>query len=230
MEILSISALMYKEEPMTKNLLISKVFLWMSLGLFISFVTGLIVSLNENMLLSLIDPLFYWIVPLSQIILVVILTAFIEKMKPITAEFWFLLYSFTSGLTISSLFLIFNVSTMIYAFLTSAIVFALFAAIGSSTKMNLSKHESILSMGLLALVICFIVGFSFANSTFELIMNFVTVILFIGFTAHDMQKILKLRNSKLPKDNLAIYGALELYLDFVNIFLSMVHLMDLDQN
>ncbi len=230
MEILSISALMYKEEPMTKNLLISKVFLWMSLGLFISFVTGLIVSLNENMLLSLIDPLFYWIVPLSQIILVVILTAFIEKMKPITAKFWFLLYSFTSGLTISSLFVIFNVSTMIYAFLTSAIVFALFAAIGSSTKMNLSKHESILSMGLLALVICFIVGFSFANSTFELIMNFVTVILFIGFTAHDMQKILKLRNSKLPKDNLAIYGALELYLDFVNIFLSMVHLMDLDQN
>ncbi len=202
--------------------LIPKIFIWMTLGLLMTFLTGYGVSLSENMLISIFENNFYLFFIIAEIVLVILLSARLMKMKPTTAKICFLLYSFTSGLTFSSIFVAYELTSIIYIFLITAIVFAIFAAIGYFSKIDLTKMSSFLLMGLFAIIICSIINIFVANSSFESIVSIIAILIFIGFTAYDMQKLVRLQDANLPEENLAIYGALELYLDYINIFLNLL--------
>lgn len=156
------------------NRLLSKTFLWMFLGLFVTFITGYIVSINENMLLSIFGGPIFWIIIILEFALVIFFSARVHKMKPMTAKICFLLYSFVSGLTFSSIFVGFELGSVMYVFLISAVIFAIFGAIGYFTNANLNKISTFLLMGLLALVICCIVNLFVGNSTFDLIISIIT--------------------------------------------------------
>ena len=146
-------------------------------------------------------------------------------MQPTTAKISFLLYSFVSGLTFSSIFVTYQLSSIMYVFLIAAVVFGIFALIGAYTKKDLSKLGTYLAMGLFGVILITIFNLFIGSSTTVLILSIVSILIFIGYTAYDVQKILRLYdNSILPEDNLAIYGALELYLDFINIFLDLLQL------
>ena len=130
------------------NRLLSKTFLWMFLGLFVTFITGYIVSINENMLLSIFGGPIFWIIIILEFALVIFFSARVHKMKPMTAKICFLLYSFVSGLTFSSIFVGFELGSVMYVFLISAVIFAIFGAIGYFTNVNLNKLGTFLLMGL----------------------------------------------------------------------------------
>lgn len=204
------------------NQLLSKTFLWMFAGLLVTFLTGYVVSINENMLLTVFNGPVFWLIIILEFALVIFFSARVHKMKPVTAKICFLLYSFVSGLTFSSVFILFELSSVMYVFLIAGVVFAIFGAIGYFTNIDLNRIGTYLLMALLALIICCIVNMFLGSTTFDLIISIVALLIFFGFTAYDIQKMKILSNMGMDNEVVAINGAFELYLDFINIFLHLL--------
>ncbi len=209
---------------MESNKLLSKSFLWMCIGLLVTFVTGFGVASNERMLENIFEGSGFWIFIILEFILVIVLSLRIMKMSPTSAKICFILYSFVSGLTFSSIFVAYSLSSVMYVFLLSSAIFGIMAFIGYKTNTDLSKIGFYLMMGLIAVILVSIINVFVGNGTLEIILCIVCILLFLGITAYDVQKIKALEGSGLPEDNLAIYGALQLYLDFINIFLDLLRL------
>lgn len=209
---------------MGDNKLLSKSFLWMCIGLLVTFVTGFGVSMNERMLENIFGGSGFWILVVLEFVLVIVLSARVMKMNPTTAKICFILYSFVSGLTFSSIFVVYELTSIMMIFLVSAIIFGIMAFVGYTTKVDLSRVGFYLLMALLGVILVSIINIFLGNGTLEIIICIICLLLFIGITAYDVQKIRALESTGLPEDNLAIYGALELYLDFINIFLQILEL------
>lgn len=209
---------------MNFNNIMRKVFLWMTLGLLLTFGTAYYVSTNENIIHSVISTGMYYVLIVVELILVIVLSARIGKMSPQTARILFLLYSFVTGLTFSTIFVAFHISSIISIFLITAIVFGILGLIGYTTKVDLSKMGVYLFVGLIGVVICSIINIFLGNSTFEIIISCVSLVVFLGFTAYDVQSIKNLSYEYGDTDSVAIIGALKLYLDFINIFLDLITL------
>lgn len=206
-----------------ENKFLSKVFLWMFIGLLVTFATGYTVSVNENMLYNIFSGGTYFLIVLVELVLVIVLSARITKLKSTTAKILFLLYSFVTGLTFGVIFVVYELTSIMTIFLITAMLFGLFALIGYKTNVDLSKFGTYLLMMLVGIIICIIINIFLNNSTFDMFISCISVIVFLGFTAYDIQKV-KYLEGQVPEDNLAIIGALELYLDFINIFLDLLKL------
>lgn len=209
---------------MENNKVFGKVFMWMFIGLLITFLTGYVVSSNDNMLYNIFSGGTYFILIIIELVLVVYLSARIHKMQVTTARIVFILYSFVSGLTFGSIFIVFKMSSIMLIFLITAILFGTFALIGRFTKLDLTKAGTILLMMLLGIVICTFVNVFLKNDTLDLFVSYISIIVFLGFTAYDMQKIKMLSYEFDDEDKIAIIGALELYLDFINIFIDLLRI------
>ena len=208
-----------------ENKVLSKSFLWMALGLLLTFGTGYVVSINENMLENIFSGSGYIVFIVIEFILVIILSARIMKMKPTMAKICFLLYAFVSGLTFSSIFVVFEMKSIMFIFLVTAAIFGVLSYIGANTKMDLTKVGTYLVIGLIgAIIVSLLNVLIFKSTAVELGLSVLILIIFLGLTAFDVQKILKISETGIPEDNAAIYGALELYLDFINIFIKLLQL------
>lgn len=201
--------------------ILKKVFGWMFIGLLVTFVTGYVVSINPNMFYSMINS--YFLLAIIEIVLVIILSARIAKMNPLTARIMFMLYSFVSGLTFSSIFVVYQIPSIMIVFLITSLIFGILSFIGYTTNVDLTKIGTYLFVGLIAIIIASIINIFVGNGTFEIIVCSISILIFLGFTAYDIQKIKALENV-IDDDNLAIYGALQLYLDFINIFIDLLRL------
>ena len=209
---------------MTSKIL-PKVFGWMFIGLLVTFFTGYYVSLHPETMFNLFGSYAFLIVIIIEFAIVIFLSARITKMKPATAIVSFIIYSAVSGLTFSTIFVTYDLGSIMYVFLLTAGIFAVFAFLGAVTKVDLSKLGVYLFIGLIAIIICGLINLFMNNSTFDLIVSCIAIAIFVGYTAYDVQQILKMQEfNVLPEDNLAIYGALELYLDFINLFLRLLQL------
>ena len=205
------------------NKIFSKLFLWMFIGLAITFGVGLYVSLNENMLYNVFAR-YYWPFIIAQLVVVILLSARIRKMQPLTAKILFCAYSFLTGLTFSSIFIIYEITSIIFVFGITALLFLIFALIGYFTKIDLTKIGIYLFMALLGVIICSIINMFVGSETFDLGITIICLLIFIIYIAYDIQ-VVKRNLYQIPEeDNLAIYGALQLYLDFINIFLRLLQL------
>ena len=205
-----------------------KVFWWMCFGLLLTFATGYILSLYPYALFNILNSFGGFgtlILLLIELGLVIFLSARVTKMRPITAKISFLIYSFVSGITFGTIFLIYEMTSIMFIFLITSAIFAIFALFGSVTKIDLSKIGVYLLMALIAAIICLIVNIFIGSSTFDLIISIIIVIIFVIFTAYDVQQIKYLSSSNvIEEDNLAIYGALTLYLDYINLFIHLLNI------
>lgn len=209
---------------MTSKIL-PKVFGWMFIGLLVTFFTGYYVSLHPETMFKLFGSYAFLIVIIIEFAIVIFLSARITKIKPATAIVSFIIYSAVSGLTFSTIFVTYDLGSIMYVFLLTAGIFAVFAFLGAVTKVDLSKIGVYLFIGLIAIIVCGLINLFMNNSTFDLIVSCIAIAIFVGYTAYDVQQILKMQEfNVLPEDNLAIYGALELYLDFINLFLRLLQL------
>lgn len=206
---------------MEENKLFSKVFLWLAVGLLLSFGVGYYVSTQANMINNLYKGgslILLWIV---QLVVVVVLSMKIHKMNPLTAKILFLLYSILTGLTLSSIFIVYKLESIIIVFGETALLFGSFAAIGMFTKIDLTKFGTYLFMALVGIVLASLVNVFLHNSMMDLIINCFAIIIFLGYTAYDIQRIKQISYG-LEEDNAAIFGAFELYIDFINLFLRLL--------
>lgn len=205
------------------NKIYSKVFMWMFIGLLVTFITGIYTSTNVDALEVIFNKSGYWILLIVELGLAIFLSARIHKMSPTTARICYLLYTFFTGLTFSSIFIVYKIESIMLVFLVTAILFLIFAIIGKTTKVDLTKISTILLMALLGIIIWTIINIFLQNSTFDMILSGISVLIFLGFIAYDIQKIKRL-DGWVNEENLAVIGAFELYLDFINIFLDLLNL------
>ena len=204
------------------NDILKKTFGWMFIGLLVTFITAFVSSVNENIAYSIYN--MYLVLAIVEIGIVIFLSARITKMSPTTARIAFLLYSFVTGLTFASIFLYYEISSIILVFLITAIMFGVFAAVGYTTKLDLTKLGTYLLVGLISIIICSIINIFIGGSAFVIVLSVLSIIVFLAYTAYDIQKI-KYLEDYMDEDNLAIFGALQLYLDFINIFIDLLRII-----
>ena len=211
------------------GLYLSNTFLWMFLGLMITFGTAVACWLSGIFILFF-QGMGYILVAAAQLILVLVLSAMIERLTVGAARICFLGYSVLTGLTLSVYLYLFEVTSLLFVFLMTAVFFGIFGMYGRMTKNDLSGLRPILVGGLLIIVIfglfsIFIPGLGMLDT----VMNLAGIALFLGFTAYDMQKIQHFyyyyQGNPEMLEKAAIFSALELYLDFINLFLHLVQFL-----
>ena len=169
---------------------------------------------------------FYSLIIL-ELALVIILSAFIHKISSLAALFFFVLYSVVNGLTFSSIFIVYQIGSVFHVFLTSALMFAAMSVYGMFTKSDLTSAGRYLMMALIGLLVAGLVNLFLRSSALGWLTSLLGVGIFIGLTAYDTQRLMKIgvKNDGSEKfQKMAVIGALELYLDFINIFIKMLAL------
>lgn len=166
----------------------------------------------------------YWGLAIVEIGLVLWISARLGKMSPGLSTALFFLFALVNGLTLSVIFLAFSFASIFKTFLITAGVFGAMSVYGYFTTRDLTKIGSFLYMALFGLIICIIVNIFWANGPFEWIISALGVLIFIGLTAWDTQKIKQMAamNMGIANGSLATWGALSLYLDFINLFIYLL--------
>lgn len=200
------------------------VFGWLFIGLLITFVSSIAVYLSPTLITLIFGSPLYWLLPIAQIGICIYLSARIMKMQSTTAKILYIIYTVLTGLSLASIFLLFEISSIIFVFLATSIVFGIFALIGKTTNVNLNKIGTYLFVGLLAIIILEIINIFVMNNTLDIVLCIIGVVIFVGYIAYDMQKIKQINDSGQGNDNLAIIGAFELYLDFINLFIKLLRI------
>ena len=204
------------------NKIFSKVFLWMFIGLLITFGVAYYVSTNDNMVYNLFSGSKYWIFWIIEFVVVIVLSARIHKMNPLTAKILFLLYSGLTGLTLSSIFIIYDIMSIVYTFAITSGLFLVFGLIGYFTKLDLTKLGIYLVMALFGIIIASIINIFIGSETFNLGLCIIGIIIFLAYIAYDIQIIKRNMFGIENEDNLVIYSAFQLYIDFINLFIRLL--------
>ena len=215
--------------------LMRKVYVWMALALALTGLTAYGIANNTNLAFTLIsNRALFWGIAIAEFALVVFLSARIQKLSLSTATLSFLLYSVLNGVTMSIIFLAFTASSIATTFYITAGTFGVMAVYGYVTKTDLSKWGNILRMALLGLIVALVVNIFLHNSMLDLIISGIGVVLFTGLTAYDSQKIkTALAMQEYPDENaqkIALIGALNLYLDFINLVLYLLRFFGRSNN
>ena len=208
------------------NRFLAQVYLIMSLGLVVTALVSGWVTSNARLLFRIAtDPWFAFGLFIIQILIVVALSASAMRLKPAVAALLFLAYSALTGLTISSIFLVYSQQQIAYVFWITAGTFLVTSLFGLLFKRDLSSSGNVLFMLLLGWIIAWTFSWLFPSATINWLLTFAGIALFVGLTAHDTQKLKKL-GAQLGEHpaggGLAVLGALTLYLDFINLFLLML--------
>lgn len=202
----------------------SKVFMWLFIGLALTFGVAYTVSTNANMVYNLFSDGKYIFVWIAELVVVVILSVRIRKMSSMTATILYLLYSGLTGLTLSSVFILYTITSIVWVFAVAAGLFLVFGLLGYFTNLDLTKIGTYLVMGLLGVLIAYLVNVFIGSESLDIGLAIISIIVFLGFIAYDMQIIKRNIYTIEDEDSRAIYGAFQLYLDFINIFLDLLRL------
>ncbi len=202
----------------------SKVFMWLFIGLALTFGVAYTVSTNEAMVYNLFGDGKYLFVWIAELLVVIVLSLRIRKMSSMTATILYLLYSGLTGLTLSSIFIIYAITSIIWVFAITAGLLLIFGLVGYFTNLDLTKIGTFLIMGLLGVLLAYLVNVFIGSESLDMGLSVISIIIFLGFIAYDMQVIKRNIYTIEDENNRAIYGAFQLYLDFINIFLDLLKL------
>lgn len=217
------------EKNTTMSVLMRKVYTWMAMALVITGICAYGVA-NSPALLSLIygSSMTIVILCIAEFGLVVWLSARIGKMSLTTATMMFIIYSVLNGVTLSFIFLAYTQASIAKVFFITAGTFGLMALVGHTTKVDLSKMGGILLMALIGVIIASVVNIFIKSTGFDFILSIIIVLIFVGLTAYDTQKIkemlLMAPDAGETAQKVALMGALSLYLDFINLFIHLLRI------
>jgi len=210
--------------------LMRKVYLWMTLALVITGFTAYYVATSETLMMTLFtNQILFWGLVIGELVLVFSLSAAINRLSLTTATLMFVLYSVINGATMSFIFLAYTASSITNVFLITAGTFAVMAVFGYFTKTDLTSWGKILMMALIGIIIATIVNIFTKSEGLAMILNYLGVLVFVGLTAYDSQKIKQMLmmapDAGEAAQKVALLGALSLYLDFINLFLYLLRIL-----
>lgn len=218
-----------KEREAVVGELMRNVYLWMTGGLAVTGCAAWMV-VNSAFLLNLIfgSQIVFWGIMIAELVFVIVLSAAINKLSFTAASALYVLYCLLNGVTLSSIFMLYELSSIVEIFFVTAGAFAVLAIVGTMTKKDLSGLGTFLIIALGGLIIASIVGLILGRPE-SILMSVIGVVIFAGLTVYDAQKIrlLMLNQDTVNEGNmkLALLGALSLYLDFINLFIRLLSLL-----
>ena len=211
------------------NTVLRKVYVRMFLGLLVSAFCALGVASSEAAIrFFILNQWVYWGMFIAMLVMCFMLPARLNRMSTGTALGLFLLFSALMGTSLASIFLVYSIGSIAATFFITAGVFGAMSVYGYFTKADLSKMGTYLIMALFGLIIASIVNIFLASSSLGWVISFIGVIIFVGLTAWDTQQIKRMASANLDpalSDKLATLGALNLYLDFINLFLFLLRFL-----
>ncbi|MGE4585032.1 MAG: Bax inhibitor-1/YccA family protein [Sphaerochaeta sp.] len=215
-----------RERTILKN-----VYLWMTAGLALTGVIAFFIAGNPSLLRALVgNTMGFLFIVIGEFALVFYLTARLDRMSQASAIGAFLAYSALNGIMLSTLFAVYAGVVIYKTFFTTALMFAGMSLYAMTTKRDLNRIGSYLIMGLWGLIIASLVNIFFRSSGLDYLISFIGVAVFLGLTAYDTQKIIRMNQeygSGIDEETftkLSIIGALSLYLDFLNLFLYLLRI------
>ncbi len=211
------------------NVLLKGVYEWMMVGLLVSGLSAFMVVHSATLLHIIFgNPYMIWVLFLIELGLVIAISAGINKMDVSTARVLFILFSVVDGMTLASIFIVYTEASIATTFFIAAATFGVMSLYGYFTDTDLSSWGNLLFAALIGLIIAMIVNFFLQSAAFEWWLSVIGVILFVGLTAYDTQKIKALGEAMAEGSDaqslgrVAVVGALTLYLDFINLFILML--------
>jgi hypothetical protein len=225
----STTAVHAKARQEASTIFLAKVFNWMAAGLAL---TGIVAwfAVASGLTLSIARSPLYIFLILAELGMVFYLAARVEKMKAATATALFIGYAALNGLTLSVIFLRYTGTSIAGTFMITAGMFGAMAVYGMVTKRDLSGLGSFMFMGLIGIILASVVNMFLGSSTLHLAISAVGVLVFVGLTAYDVQRIKEMGEQGIMSQGEstvqkgAILGALALYLDFINLFIMLLSL------
>ncbi len=214
-----------------QSALFRSVYLWMTLALAITGFTAMYIAKSYTFLEMITqNSMMLWGLLIAEIGLVMYLTARIQRISFTTATLLFIAYSIVNGLTLSVLFMVYTMSSIATTFFITAGTFGTMALFGYVTKKDLTRIGSLCGMAVIGLIIAMLVNMFLHNSMMDLVISGIGVLIFVGLTAYDSQKIKQMLTGDDIEINettqkIALMGALTLYLDFINLFIYLLRLL-----
>jgi len=213
----------------TINSFFQKVYLWMFLGLLVSAIAAYSILLFPALFTYIILTPLFWVLIVAELGIVVVLSMLLKKISATTAKILFILYSFITGLTLSVVLLAYTASSIFMVFALVSGMFLLLSLYGYFTKRDLSALGPILFIGLIGIIIAAVINLFLQSYGFSLIIAVLGIVIFTGLIIYDTQVMKKFfaleSKGKESLSKLAIFGALKLYLDFINLFLMLLRLL-----
>ncbi|MBI4312515.1 MAG: Bax inhibitor-1/YccA family protein [Chloroflexi bacterium] len=210
----------------------ARVYLWMAAGLGVTAIVSMFVAQSEGIAEAVFgSPWTMWGLFGAQLVLVLTISGRIDRLAPGVALGLFFLYSGLVGVTLSTVFLNFSLGAVATAFVAASATFGAMAIVGLTTRKDLTRSGPLLMMALLGLIVAMVVNGFLHSSTLEWIVSLAGVAAFMGLTAHDSQAIKGMTGAALAEGNEAVVsrvgvlGALNLYLDLLNMFLFVLNLL-----
>lgn len=208
----------------TDNKFFTKTFFWMFLGLLGTAIVAAY-TYYSGLWLKIFLSGSIAVVAIVELVAVLVFSLLFRKMSPTVAGIVYFIYAFLNGVTLSAIFAVYELNSIIIIFAATAAIFGVLAFIGYKTDKDLSDWRTILFTVLIVGIIASLINLFVGNEMLDLGITWVMLILFFGITIYDMNKLKMLsQDPELNPEKLYIYGALELYLDFINIFLKLLRL------
>ena len=218
-------------EKTAQSVLFRNVYTWMTLALVITGAVAMYMAKSMTLLSMIMqNSLLFWGILIAELGVVWYLSARIHRISFTSATLLFILYSILNGATLSMIFLIYTMSSIATTFFVTAGTFGVMALFGYVTKKDLTRLGSLCFMGIIGIIIASLVNIFLQNSMMEMIISYIGVLLFVGLTAYDSQKIKRLLMQDGVEINettqkIALLGAMTSYLDFINLFLYLLRIL-----
>jgi len=225
---LPISLSPYEQDEIQRGF-ITRVYAWMALGLFVTAAAALVTVMTPGLLMLIVtNTMLFFGLLLAELIVVIALTAAINRLAPAVAGLAFVFYAALNGVTLSILMMVYTSSSIAETFVIAAATFGVMTIFGLTTHWDLTRFGSLLFMALFGLILATVFNLFFQNPAVYWITTYAGILIFIGLIAYDTQK---LKNMSLAvgadgevSRKASIMGALALYLDFINLFLLLLRI------
>ncbi len=215
--------------------LMRKVYIWMTLALVITAVTAYGVATSPALMTTIFtNKILFWGLIIAELALVWGISGAINRLSLATATLMFVAYSVINGATLSVIFAAFSTTAIVKTFVVTAGTFGTMSLVGYFTKKDLTSMGKLLFMALIGIIIATIVNMFIASSGLDLIISYLGVLIFVGLTAYDTQKIKQMLSmapdASEQMQKYALLGSLSLYLDFINLFLYLLRIFGSNRN
>jgi FtsH-binding integral membrane protein len=205
------------------NSAMGRVYGHMTVAVLISMFTSYQVSTNAALMAFFFTGIMKWVVIFAPLLLILGFSVASEKFSKTGSQVFLYIFSALMGLSFATIFLVYNMGSIVSAFMGGAVLFSVMSGYGYFTKKDLSGFGSLLLVGLIAIIIASVINIFVGSTVFQMVISAIAILVFLGLTAYDTQRIRQ--EVSIENDGIAeIRGALSLYLNFINLFLSLLQL------
>ena len=206
------------------NSAMARVYNYMMLAILNSALVSFLISSSPELMAVLFGTGLKWIILFAPLVAIFAISYFMDKVDKTGAQLMLHGFAALMGLSLSTIFIVYTTSSIFMAFISSAILFGVMSAYGYFTKKDLSSIGQFMFVGLIAIIIASIVNVFVGSSVMTMVISALAIIIFLGLTAYDTQRIREMVSINRPEDNAEVSGALTLYMNFINIFINLLQL------